>query len=72
MANRRIGDRPMTASERKARSRALALGGTLGHLQVAEDLIKVLRYEVDRPDLVDRLDDLELHVQLAKDLLPGA
>lgn len=72
MARQRIGDKPMTAAERKRRSRTLALGGVLGHLQSAEELVQLLRHREDRPDLVEVVDDIELHLALAKELLPGS
>lgn len=72
MANRRIGERPMTPAERKRRSRTLALGGVLGHLQSAEKLVGLLRHKVDRPDLVELVDDLDVHLVTARELLPGS
>lgn len=64
-----LGKRPLTPAERQARSRAKRFGGCLGHLQVADELCKVLRYEIDRPELLDRLEDLELHIALARQAL---
>ena len=85
MAGRKpIGDRAMTPAERKARSRTLALGGIVGHLDEAVRSMEDLRRELARRGLwdgngnalpgnealVEALLDLGTHLDLARSHVP--
>jgi len=87
MVARRIGERAMTPAERKARSRALALGGVVAHLDQADAALRRVQTEVlaalnamgagnpvwirrVSPDLAEAIEDLDLHLGLAREFLP--
>ena len=64
----------MTPAERKAKSRAMMLGGIAGHLEAAEDALQLLRHETIRatPEMQQALDLVQLHLDQARGLLPKA
>lgn len=76
MAGRKpIGERAMTAAERKARSRALSLGGVVGHLDQAHAALDALRAAL-RVHLVgeaaEAFAEVELHLSLARSYVPNS
>lgn len=70
---RPIGDRPMTAAERKARSRALALGGIVSHIDLAVAALEQLRKAVKLEGAAaEAFVDLELQLSVARSLVPNS
>jgi hypothetical protein len=68
-----IGDRPMTAAERKARSRALVLGGIVSHIELAVVALEQLRQAVKLEGAAaEAFIDLELQLSLARSLVPNS
>ena len=64
----------LTPAERKARSRAMMLGGLAGHLEEAERALGLVRHEIVRmtPELEAALDAVQVHLREARHLLPRA
>lgn len=77
MAGRKpIGKTAMTAAERKARSRALALGGIVGHIEQAQATLERLRRALGTQlltrEAAEAFVDLELHLSLARSYVPNS
>lgn len=64
----------MTPAERKAKSRAMTLGGILGHIEAAEEALRLAEHELLRVPAPAReaLDQVQLQLELAKSLVPKA